>query len=301
MPTVRASDPAATFAPLVRLHPRETSFPMSARHFLSKAGLEWTGGPCWKEMDVSASASSSDASATPIPKLVPRRLGRSPAYEVRPRRKNCVDLRPQTFTATMRTRPFDREDRPAGLHLDEGFGLDILTDAQPGKRRLDADGTLAGVPVYYVIERMAVDGRPGLRLSYWMLYGRGERRDAAQGGEVVSHEGDWERVDVVVARAGGRHGYVPESVRYHSHAGVREVPWEEAVRAGPGSTHPIVDVTPEFHTPRPAGRCDDCTDWLTWRRLRDARREPWYGYGGAWGAAWRTDATSGPLGPSPYE
>jgi hypothetical protein len=41
--------------------------------------------------------------------------------------------------------------------------------------------------------------------------------------------------------------------------------------------------------------------WRTWQLLTDAQQEPWYGYGGAWGAVGTRPGTIGPLGPSAYK
>jgi hypothetical protein len=293
------SEPAATFAPLVRLHPRETWFPMSARHFLAKSGLEWGGGPCRFERDISASASSNAAAGTPIPPLAPERLGRPPGYETWAAPASCVGRRPGLYSTAMRTRPFDREDRPVGLYVDEGFTLDILTDAQPGRLRTDGDGSLVGVPAYYARDRVTVAGQPGVRLSYWLLYGHGQRRDPDAKGAVVDHEGDWERLDVLLQHRDGNSRYVPIAVRYHSDTSVTTVNWDEVERAR--GTHPIADASRESHTLRPPDDCPDCTDWPTWRDLRDVREQPWFGYGGGWGSIGATEASTGPLGPSPFE
>jgi hypothetical protein len=301
--TIVTGDPAATFAPLVRLHPRERSFPMSARRFLAKSGLEWSGGPCPLEIDVSASASSRAAAGDRIPPLDPTKLGTEPAYKVRPHVSNCIDLRPHTYSTTMRTRPFDTDDRPVGLQVDEGFSLDILSNAQPGRLRLGGDGTLAGVPAYYARDPSSIGGRTGLRLSYWLLYGRGKAPDPDQGDRLVGHEGDWERVDVLVRRERGRDRYTPVSIQHFSGGERRLVtPWNDTERAGASSTHPVVYAARATHTPGPRGDCiPSCTDWKTWRLLRDVREEAWFGYGGGWGAFEPTAAAAGPLGPSPFQ
>jgi hypothetical protein len=299
------TDPVAAFAPLVRIHPRERWFPISTRRFLSNAGLEWGGGPCESEIDVSASASSSDMESQPVPPLDVSRLGRKPGYRIRPLRANCMGRRPGIYSTSMRTAPFDGTDRPAGLHADEGFVLDILSDAQPGRRRLDGDGALVGVPAYYARERATVAGRSGLRLSYWLLYGHGARPAPAHGGVLAHHEGDWERVDVIVRpTATGRSSrprYAPVAVRYHSDERVLRVAWKDVEVAGARATHPVADTAEETHTPRPAARCGGCIDWPTWHDLRDVRLEPWYGYGGAWGATRRPAVAASPPGPSPFE
>ena len=47
--------------------------------------------------------------------------------------------------------------------------------------------------------------------------------------------------------------------------------------------------------------CSECPVWRTWNLLSDAQKEPWYGYGGVWGAIGTRPGTIGPLGPSSYK
>jgi hypothetical protein len=292
-------DPAAAFAPLVQLHPREDTFPMGAGFFLAHSGLEWIDGECPGELNVTISALPPPGVTGPP--LVPARLGAVPGYTARGLRDDCDRPRPEVYSTAMRTRPFDTEDRPRGLQPDEGFTLDVAGDVEKGRRRVAPDGSLAGVPAYFAFEAAEVRGKAGLRISYWLLYGRGERRDPERPGATVIHEGDWERLDVVLQRA-GRKRYRPLAVRFHSDGGTRTVPWDEVERSGPGASHPVAYAGRRTHTLRPAGDCDGgCTRWRTWDRLRDAREEPWFGYGGGWGSVGFTSVGSGPLGPSPYE
>jgi hypothetical protein len=44
-------------------------------------------------------------------------------------------------------------------------------------------------------------------------------------------------------------------------------------------------------------RCAACLPWVAWKSLADARKQLWYGFGGAWGDIGPTNATTGPLGP----
>lgn len=296
---VVARSPATAFAPLVRIDGRERAFPMSAAHFIAQSGLEWEGGACSLERDVTASATSRAAASQPIPLLDPVRLGHEPAYRVRDAGPGCAHR--NVYSTVQRTRAFDTEDRPAGLQPEEAFNLDILTDAQPGRLRTGPDGQLVGVPVYYAIEGEGGAGATAdLRISYWIAFGR-EHVPGPAPGSPGDHEGDWERIDVLLESARGRHAYVPRAVEYRQRRGTLRVPWDEAERAGPGASHPVVQLDPGIHTPRPPGDCDDCVDWRTWQLLRDVRREPWWGYGGGWGEVGSNDETSGPLGPSPFE
>jgi hypothetical protein len=47
--------------------------------------------------------------------------------------------------------------------------------------------------------------------------------------------------------------------------------------------------------------CPACPLWFTWQRLVDATKEPWYGFGGAWGRVGSAPEFTGPLGPSRYK
>jgi hypothetical protein len=294
---IATDDPARAFAPLVRLANGETTFPVSALFILDNSGLEWAGGPCGFERDITPSAELAPGESSPLPPLVPARLGREPdSYKVRPHYNGCHRLRSEVFTSAQRTRPFDTEDRPVGLHLDEGFNLDLQLGPARGRRRLGPDGSLIGAPTYYAVERAKVDGRSGLRISYWILFGVEARTDRY--GETL-REGDWERIDVLAQRGPGKHRYTPHTVDYRIGKRVERVTWDD-VQLTRGA-HPVVYLDRGLHTPRPAGQCDGCTEWRTWRRLRDVRAEAWWGYGGGWGEIGSNDADSGPSGPSPFE
>ena len=44
-------------------------------------------------------------------------------------------------------------------------------------------------------------------------------------------------------------------------------------------------------------KVDMGTRWQTWNSLEDAREQPWWSFGGAWGHAGRFSFSTGPLGP----
>jgi hypothetical protein len=306
---VATRDPAATFAPLVMLDRREPTYPISADYFLKNSGLEWAGGPCPFEQDVanglrSDKLSGAGSGAPSLPPLTAVRLGGKRPYSFKPWTRRCLDTletdRP-TFTTDQRTRPYDLEDRPNGLYVDEGFNLDILTDYQPGPKRVARVDSIEGVPAYYAEERMTSGGKRMLRLSYWLLFGRGEAKDPKTG-KPVPHEGDWERIDVLLRRGQKAASFFPVNVRYRIDGDFKTVAWVGADRRGSGSTHPVAFLVRAAHTPYPhASTTDKRVAWRTWDRLRSVRREPWFGYGGGWGAFGFTAAESGPLGPSPFE
>jgi hypothetical protein len=294
---VASDSPVASFAPLVRLDARDEGFPTSVELFLRSSTLEWSGGPCRGEVNVAAGPASQAETGEEAPRLDPRRLGRYPGYLVRARDADCSTRRQRPVYSTIqRTRPFDRDGRPAGLRRNEGFNLDILTDAQGGVRTRGDDGALKGAPAYYATEPATVDGRRGLRIGYWLLYGRGNvkhpRPDMPD-----YHEGDWERVEALVTR--GPDGYQLDSVRYLVDGRWRTRSWRDVELAG--GTHPVVLAARGTHALAAQESCDSCVDWPTWKLLRDVRREPWFGYAGGWGANSFRAAVAGPLGPTPFE
>jgi hypothetical protein len=303
-PAVKTGDPATAFAPLVQLDDRERSYPVSADFFLRSAGLEFVGNSCPAiELDIAAGPISRPLVGQPVPVLDVHKLAHEPAYRSRALGVNCK-YRSDSYTTTQRTRPYDRADRPAGLSVAEGFNLDILTDEQPGKRRLGRDGSLAGVPIYVHENSELIDGQPGVRLSYWMLFGRGEARDRATR-DWIPHEGDWERVDVLALTHGKPKSrrYEPVAVEYRIGGDPHPVPWGD-VETDQTGRHPVAYLARSNHTPFPRTAASDPgkrLSWKTWRDVRDVTREPWYGYGGGWGAYSLSEVASGPLGPTPFE
>lgn len=177
----------------------------------------------------------------------------------------------------------------------------------------------------------AAAAREGLRLTYWMLYGLSEPPGPDPAMDAFVHEGDWERISVRVARLGpaGGNRYLPLSARYHYHNHSRKIPWSAVRRVvggtggDQGATHPVVYSAEGSHASYwRAGRyeavyepkgdrllavddnaiaCSKCPQWHTWKLIRPARSELWYGFGGAWGKVGRDGDTTGPLGPSGYK
>jgi hypothetical protein len=324
---VATTDPLRTFAPLVHLQSREDSLPLSATRFLRHSTLEWSGGDCPSEVNVAAGPVSRRITREGAPPLDVDRLGNPPAYSYRPRHANCRDARGRTFKTTQLTRPYDDGHRAVGLDGDEGFNLDVLLAAYPGQRtvvRRRGQSVLKGVPAYGEGRRTQVDGRQGLRLSYWLLFAHTESL-MANGDRVSSLEGGWERTDVLVQPTGsGR--YLPIALVTHRDGRAVQVPWADlkvARSAGERSaTHPELYAARASHAlyTRPgrhqrrsrssyngnletavdsAVSCADCPRWQIWRTLRRVDAEPWYGYGGGWGMRGGTPENSGRLGPYP--
>jgi hypothetical protein len=298
---VATQQPAMTFAPLVNLAADEPAYPMDGRTFVRSSTLEWADGECGSEIVAIGPLTAENISERkPLTRV--ERVGGEPAYRHAAGGAGC---RPggREYAATEITRPFHPGRRAPGLQPDQGFYLDRMTDAAAGKYPTEIDGEvlLRGVPVYVEQRAERVNGKPGMRIVYWMLYAATK----AVGSSRESHEGGWERVSVLLSRGPGDGRYLPVSMRFDEGGRERDVAWEEIERVsdGPGSaTHPVAYSRPGSHVQSlEAGAefedCKRCAQWRTWKLVRDARAEPWYRFGGAWGTPGGSDETTGPLGP----
>jgi hypothetical protein len=317
-------DPVGTFAPLVHLEAREKYWPISVGEFLANSTLYWAHrrGCWWSVAHAEHVRRLAEQAADVTPHADPARLGDRDPYEHHPATgAQCgSDAARKAVPATAYTRPFEG-GRAKGVPRGEGFFLDLDDRRRHGggrRTRVGAQLTFTGVPVYFEEHK---EGKGLRRITYWFFYAY----SLSPGPEVVvshfAHEGDWERISVLLKRAKGL--YTPVSVRYHIHNGHRDVPWSavRAVAAAPGrrQTHPLVYAARNSHASYPragdfeerlvfgnrrvsaddhAAACPDCPQWRTWQMLRDALKQPWYGFGGAWGAAGPNSQQTGPLGPS---
>ncbi len=309
--TVQAVDPVATFAPLVSLHRREQSLPASADAWLGHATLVWKQDGC---------------DAVTVRPVDPVRLAGADPYAHRPAARGCAeDPQAQAITAADHTRPFDTKDRPTGLGAHEGFALDV-DDAwrrPPAKvERVGPQRTLQNAPVYVEQQRDPDAGQ--LRITYWFFYGLSQPPGPGSVTRHLEHEGDWERISVLLRDDGGDR-WTPLSVRFHTHDESRDVPWASVRKSdGGGGTHPFVYSALGSHAtywaagsyeslPKVGGKpvrlpiydrataCTDCPQWRTWEQVVDVRTRPWYGFGGAWGKIGDIGGTTGPLGPSNWK
>lgn len=330
--TVVTADPITAFSPLVHLHADEKAWPMSAEEFLAHSWLLWAHDDQCRDW----SPGVEDHVATPptdkaaLGRFDRGRLAGEGAYTHVPADGDCDDATQTPISAAAHTRPYDAEERPPGLALREGFYLDVEDAARNGKKPKEPAGAqhlLEGVPAYYERQDVDVGKRKGIRLTYWLFYGLSQPPGASAGTRYLVHEGDWERISVLVAKGKADNEYAPISVRYHAHDGARDVAWRAVKRVGTGgtedSTHPVVFSAKGSHASywragsyenvfSVAGRrrfavhdraiaCPDCPQWRTWALLLDARSQPWYGFGGAWGEVRSIAGTTGPLGPSSYK
>ena len=327
-------DPVRTFAPLVNLHSEERLWPLRAGEFLASSVLMWAHAG--EDCDWSASLGRHVAKppASQRGKFEADRLGNEPGYAHQSAGGACQDRVRRAFSTTEHTRPYDkRGPELAGLGPAEGFYLDLADDKrggqQPGHEREGAQRIFPAVPVYWEWHPEPKQGKDARRITYWFLYGNSKPpgpKEALQ----FAHEGDWERISVLLRRGKDDSHWLPVSGRYHTHDGHQDYPWSalDLVQAGldESATHPVVYSALGSHAsypragtyPQPflagdrtaftvrdrATSCPDCPEWRTWERLVSAEAQPWYGFGGAWGAVGSepfAKGKTGPLGPSRYK
>lgn len=279
--------PQQAFAPVVQLASGERYRPMSARWFVERSVLRFAEDQGCPDLEVAVGRT--------LPELrkgdtnwifYPPLSGRTWAYWRTAHDANCDYSHVRAY-ADQHVRPHDRQDRPRGVAPGEGFYLDLV-DARRG-----GPGSPDEATTYY---EWIPAGRRRIRMTYWMLFGM----HAPPGRPDATHEGDWERVDVLLERGAG--GYEPRAVRLgaidaEGHpATPHDVPWRSLHTDG---THPVLTAARGSHELAPASDadCDGCTSWKTWQHQAPVREELWHGFGGAWGDLGPTGATTGPLGP----
>jgi hypothetical protein len=306
---VKTSTPVKTFAPLLNIHPRERWLPMSAGAFIASSTLRWAGGDCRSAYAVVARSSE------------PSRLAGHPPYRHAARRQpGCHKAK--VFATTDYTRPHDTL-RDNTIAQDEGFFLDLDDRARVGTPPVSADGGTpeTDVPVYYDRVTDRKGDHTTVRITYFTLYAQ-QRKPGPALARAGSHEGDWKWIRVLLRGRPGTDEYLPVAVRY----GVRSqyLPWRSVVKARSADgaqTHPSIFVSLGGHTsyPKP-GRyarpaylddrkttyfeesraCPACIEWRSWRHLRRARTQPWYGYGGGWGESLGFGESMAGLAPTPW-
>jgi hypothetical protein len=323
-------DPVTAFAPLVHLHSREDLWPMSAEDFLKHSWLAWAHDGCddWVPAGNHLRQPKIDAAAKGA--FDRRRLAGANAYAHRAADADCRETGP-SFTAAQHTRPADDNRRVPGLDPREGFYLDLDDSKRKGTRYVRQEGpqlVFERVPVYFECAGCDAPDQRELRITYWLFYALSRPAGKTAVTKHLVHEGDWERISVLLHRGKNDGEYLPISVRYHTHDQNRDVPWRAVKRVGTAgadaSTHPVAFSARGSHATywrsgdyenvlkAGSGRrlltvfddafsCPGCPQWRTWERLLDARTQPWYGFGGAWGAVTSRGGFNGPLGPSPHK
>jgi hypothetical protein len=293
------SDPVVCYAPLVRLHPDETHFPMSADTFIDRSTLYWSRTGCTDHKETED--------------VDPGKLG-SGGYVYDPVLFSCSNTE-GPWPTNAYTRPGDPlcgKAPPAERCKDdklgratEGWYLKLDDDATFG------EGTTA--PMYY-------EYLPGESITYWFLWGFSKPSAGEGGGRLIQHQGDWEHIIVNLDDTNAA-----QSVTYWYHHWNRTVPWDDVPKAEFGTPvsvvphHPVVYAALEGHGSYWTTACDFQEDpslgllgktsdkcsaagyqWYP-NDLRNAVTEPWYGFGGAWGDVGDLvkciGDTTGPPGP----
>jgi hypothetical protein len=288
---VETSNPERTFAPLLELAADEPWRPMDARWFIERSIFWFAEDEGCPDRKIAVGHTLPEQWNPEIDWIFPKGLGGWdwPAYYRNPYDARCELNFDYRFYADQLTRPHDPGPRIEGVRPGEGFYLDLVDSARPGP---SPDSDRVTELVY--VERTE-EGDSGVRLTYWTLYGM-----HGESGRPGSHEGDWERVHVLLHDLGDDR-YEPVAVQFGEPSEAHEVPWAEVRRAG--DTHPVIRVARATHDAAAAtsgDSCDDCLSWRAWDSLADAPKELWYGFGGAWGDVGPTSASTGPLGPHGY-
>jgi hypothetical protein len=289
---------AESYAPRVWLHSAERTGPMEPSSYIAASRLGWHVRRTTEKV-------ASEGS------VVTERLGRNCLKAP----EGCYEMR--GYRAYELTRPYAKHAlRPLNLLLRRGFTLDVDDSARQGQSRRNPDA-----PVFFEFRR----ARNKLLLTYWFFYGY-SRPHVAEGlpgrerlAKLLSHEGDWESIEVALSPDGTK----PLDLYLYGHGRPTRVAWANVFCTAdtdrspcrldaPG--HPIVYSALESHASyAEAGSTKVCGSlgcardlrnegwrWDTWSAddsVRSVRVEPWYGFGGAWGAVGTVSDTTGPLGP----
>lgn len=275
----------AKYAPFVSLHPNEPYYPARVmRYFLKNSKLVWSNQGV-DDYPVEAQG-----------QIVTKKLGFKSFQDT---------YYAYHWRAWDHTRPYD-DNRESVLRDRDGFVLNLDNSKYEGQR------DVTDVPVYY-------EYAAGRYITYWFFYAY----DYA--GSRYSHEGDWERIVIKLSSSN-----IPQKVAYYRHnCDPLILDWVTQVTrvdslGNLGGNHPLVFSALGTHASYAQignGSQNNCTPvndlvgrgvaWRTWRLMADVMKQPWYGYGGAWGEVrnppdpWFIGATkginSGPLGPSWYK
>ncbi|NYE72164.1 Vps62-related protein [Microlunatus parietis] len=295
---------AKKYAPLVRMGQGEKNLPIDAVFFIKSSELRWN-------RDDRCDDDLIDRTPTP------EKLADPAAYRAQKTVDGECDQREgREYNTTERTRPYANEETLGK----EGYFLDAMNVVhEVGKVKDDAE-----TPAYVEYVPGTGDDQGKTAYIYWFFYPYNTWTNPTPGakGKGGNHEGDWERITVVVG-ANGK----PESVVFSQHdtkcrmdfakvAGKDGHPVAYSAVGSHGS-YPIGDARYKIESlPGPLkalGMLEDRTStkgesWKTWLHLKEVQREPWWGYAGGWGevggpiGAMDLDKhQTGPEGPNPIK
>jgi len=292
---------AKKYAPVVRMGDGEKNLPIDAELFIRNSELKWNRDDCPDE--------TLDEQPTGAGLADPNR------YRARATEDNslCRGRTGREYNTTERTRPFANQ---AELGR-EGFFLDLRNELREAGR---VTGESAA-PAYVEYVDGTGDNAGKTGYVYWFLYPYNRWTNPARG-VGGNHEGDWERVTVVVGKSGK-----PEGVVFSQHETKCRADWAEVAgkdghpvvysATGTHGSYPIGDARYKIESLpkalRKVGALEDRTStkgqsWQTWLTLKEVQRESWWGYAGGWGEVGGPVAAkdldkhqTGPEGPNPIK
>ncbi|MFC7619820.1 Vps62-related protein [Microlunatus sp. GCM10028923] len=295
---------AKKYAPLVRMGQGEKNLPIDAVFFIKSSELRWN-------RDDRCDDTLVDRTPTP------EKLADPNAYRAQKTVDGECDQREgREYNTTERTRPFANKETLGK----EGYFLDSLNFLHEAGKVTGENAAPAYVE--YVEGTEANQGKTAY--IYWFFYPYNTWTNPTPGakGKGGNHEGDWERITVVVGASGK-----PEGVVFSQHdtkcrmdfakvAGKDGHPVAYSATGTHGS-YPIGDARYKIESLPPAlkalGMLEDRTSsrgqtWQTWLDLKEVQREPWWGYAGGWGevggpigAGDLDKHQTGPEGPNPIK
>jgi hypothetical protein len=300
-----APEVVARHAPLIWLHSEERLWPMSAGTFVNRSALLWSRRP-----------NCADTRVAEVGDVRAGRLGSRAGAHGGPYTQHPTSPRPSSGPDPCRpgssVKASNDYTRPE-THRVEGFYLDLANSERVGAKLRCPPAPVkcevySEAPVYYQYS-------PRRFITYWFFFGFSSPFRGSSLFDVAGHEGDWERISVRLDSSGR-----PTEVAYYQHKGDpttanrKSVSWSElGATGGLQGERPIVFVARGSHAsyPKACRRvfgvkfcATDLRDagwrWTASEHLRDVTAQPWYGFGGAWGAlgGLLTDF-SGPAGPGP--
>ncbi len=290
---ITAGIPAVVFnsSPVVFIHHEETHWPMDANNFVEESKLVWSHQECLDHTE--AEPFSVDAS-----RLGVKSSTAAYSHFAGDLSSSSCQHTDRLFYAWDHTRPTD-DGRDPLLGDREGFILDLEDSFRRGNR-----GLRPVPPAFYEYQPprpVDASGTYSGYIVYWFFSGYNGRT----GDE---HEGDWEHVAVHLDRNGNA-----TEVAYYQHYCDPDVQPLANVLYDQGTTHPTVFSALEGHgswaengNVQQTSTCALGTDEMDYGKrwdttfLKDARKQPWFGFGGGWGELKDTSIGQGPLGPSSY-